>query len=353
MKNIIVTIGPSSARKDILEKLKLAGANRFRINLSHANFDSIKSYFNLFKSVDIVPSIDTQGAQLRITDISSKEVFQEGEKINLIFGNSLAAPLNKKFIRINHFEAFEQIEIGDIVKLDIEGLAVECKQQISPFNYESVVIASGKALLNRAVDVTSKKLDLSVLTDFDKKAIEYSLSNGCKEVYASFISNEKQVQDVRRILSSEISLISKIETLEGVENAREISKLSNEILIDRGDLSRETTIPMVPIATSKTIKVANQSNTPVNVATNVLDSMMNSNIPSRAEVSDIYSLLKAGVSGIVLAAEVAIGNNPVQTTALLKYLINNFENIENGSTYKNKLIKPSHELIGKELYNWL
>ena len=80
---------------------------------------------------------------------------------------------------------------------------------------------------------------------------------------------------------------------------------------------------------------------------------MNSNIPSRAEVSDIYSLLKAGVSGIVLAAEVAIGNNPVQTTALLKYLINNFENIENGSTYKNKLIKPSHELIGKELYNWL
>ena len=353
MKNIIVTIGPSSAKKEILEKLKLAGANRFRINLSHSNFNSIKNYFNLFNSVGIVPSIDTQGAQLRIIDVSSKKVFQEGEIINLIFGNKFLTPSKKKFIRINHFEAFEQIEIGDIVKLDIEGLAVECKKQNSLFSYEAEVIASGKALLNRAVDVLSKKLKLSILTNFDKKAIEYSLSNGCKEVYASFISNKEQVKEVRKLLSNDINLISKIETSEGVENAREISNLSNEILIDRGDLSRETSIPMVPIATSKTIKIANESNTPVNVATNVLDSMMNSNMPSRAEVSDIYSLLEAGVSGMVLAAEVAIGNNPVQTTALLKYLINNFENFKNGYDSTNKLVKPCPELIGKELYNWL
>ena len=353
MKNIIVTIGPSSSNKGILKKLKLAGANRFRINLSHSNLESVQKHFNLFNSVGIIPSIDTQGAQLRIIELSSNKVFKEGEIINLLFGNELLSPLKEKFIRINHLEAFEQIEIGDVIKLDIEGLAVICKKQISTSIYEAEVIASGRALLNRAVDVLSKNLKLSILTEFDKKAIEYSLSKGCKEIYASFISNKKQVEEVRKLLPDDINLISKIETSEGVDNALEISNLSNEILIDRGDLSRETTIPMVPIATSKIIKIANQLNVPINVATNVLDSMMNSSMPSRAEVSDIYSLLEAGVSGMVLAAEVAIGKNPVQTTALLKYLIDTFENSKKESKHQNKLIKPSPELIGKELYNWL
>ena len=101
------------------------------------------------------------------------------------------------------------------------------------------------------------------------------------------------------------------------------------------------------------IKIANKANKGVCVATNVLDSMMNSPIPSRAEISDIYSHLSAGVSGIVLAAEVAIGENPISSTALLKYLIESYKNYKKGFHGIGKIEKPSKELIGEELYNWL
>ena len=138
----------------------------------------------------------------------------------------------------------------------------------------------------------------------------------------------------------------------GVSNVNEIIELSDKILIDRGDLSREITIPSVPIAVFNILKLA-QNKSEVLIATNVLDSMMHSNLPSRAEISDIFNHLAAGASGIVLAAEVAIGNNPVSSTAFLKYLIKLFHNYENGFHGIGRIDKPLRHLIGEELHNWL
>ena len=150
-----------------------------------------------------------------------------------------------------------------------------------------------------------------------------------------------------------IKLISKIETSLGLKNVCEIAKLSDAILIDRGDLSREISIPLVPIATNKIISSCCEIGKPVYVATNVLDSMMSSKIPSRAEVSDIFNLLSQGVTGIVLAAEVAIGYNPVESVALLSHLVKIFENHEKGLLGFNKIDLPSKDLIGVELLKWI
>ena len=112
-----------------------------------------------------------------------------------------------------------------------------------------------------------------------------------------------------------------METALAVTNILEIIDVSDKILVDRGDLSREISIPLVPLAVFNILKLSKTKNKPVMIATNVLDSMMTQNIPSRAEISDIFSHLSAGASGFVLAAEVAIGSNPVSSTALLKHLI--------------------------------
>ena len=128
---------------------------------------------------------------------------------------------------------------------------------------------------------------------------------------------------------------------------------SDGILIDRGDLSREISIPLVPIATKKIIELCISVKKPVYLATNVLDSMMDANIPSRAEVSDILNSLSQGVNGIVLAAEVAIGNNPVKSVALLQYLIDTYENHNKGLLGLSKVPLPSIDLVGAELINWL
>lgn len=355
MAKIIVTVGPKSISSDVLNKLTLSGADKFRINLSHSDKENLSKYFIKLCSKGINPSIDTQGAQLRVnfTSIFSKP--KVGDLIYIVFdkGEKLSKK-NIHVISLNHPESYEQIQIKDILKVDFEGLAVEIIEKDDGTKIiTSRVKASGNVLLNRAIDIQNKSIQLDTLTEFDKYAIDYSLSHGSKEIYASFISSADEVSLIKEKIDNSVKVISKIETAKGLANVREIIEASDEILIDRGDLSREISIPAVPIAVFNVIKIAKEMDTPVNIATNVLDSMMTKNIPSRAEISDIFSNLSAGASGIVLAAEVAIGSNPVKSTALLKYIMNLFDNFQNGLHGLGSVEKPDIELIGEELYNWL
>ena len=357
MTKIIVTLGPSSIDKRVLEKLKNAGANSYRINLSHSDEVSLQNYINKLNEVNILPAIDTQGPQLRIIETNISHGLEIDETVLIAFGKSvynLEKSKDNSIIIFNHIEAFNQIDVGDIIRIDFSGLAVKVINKDNRNFLYCKVISTGTIIKNRAVDILGKSLKLSVLTDFDKKALKIAQSKGCKEVYSSFISKANEVKDLRKYINDKnIKLISKIETSLGITNVCEIAKLSDAILIDRGDLSREISIPLVPIATSKIIQLCREIEKPVYVATNVLDSMMNSKIPSRAEVSDILNLLTQGVEGIVLAAEVAIGDNPVESVALLNHLIKIYESHKKGILGFSKIESPSKDLIGAELMNWI
>lgn len=355
MTSITVTVGPSSIKPQILKNLIEAGAESFRINLSHSNKDSLEHYFSVLNKVGITPAIDTNGAQLRVIDTNLPKKISTGEKVNLYFGvkSKELCDHSNLFILLNHPEALAQININDIIKVDFNGLVLQVLEKTNQPSCIARIISSGPLLLNRAVDVQSKTLELSVLTDFDKFAIEYALKKGINEIYASFISNANQAKSIRGLVGDNIKIISKIETALGVSNVLEILDVSDKILVDRGDLSREISIPLVPLAVFNILKLAKTKDKPVIVATNVLDSMMTKSIPSRAEISDIYSHLTAGASGFVLAAEVAIGANPVSSTALLKYLIELFNNYKNGLHGIGRVNNPPLKLIGNELFNWL
>ena len=348
---ITVTIGPSSIDPKILNLLKEAGAKRFRVNLSHSNEKSLIKYFNTMKSCNIIPCIDTQGPQIRTKDFNNSKL-KEKEIINIFFDkNDLNS--NETFINLTNQEAFEQIDIGDIIRLDFDGLCVKIIEKCQDKFFKAQVLTSGILSKNKGVDIIGKSLNLPILTEFDKKSIKYALEQGCDTVFASFVSNSEQARYVKEFIGKNCKLISKIETANGVSNIDEIIDISNEILIDRGDLSRETSIPLIPIATSKIIDCASSKKCPINIATNVLDSMMKNSIPSRAEVSDIFNLLNRNVEGIVLAAEVAIGENPVSSTALVNYLMKVYQNYKKGLIGIGNLEKPKKNLIGEELFNWI
>ena len=357
MKNIIVTIGPQSINPSILKSLKLAGASSFRINLSHSTNESLDRYYSLISSCNIIPSIDTQGAQLRVESLPDSDSFLLHEQIYLIFGKSTKSnpDSNSQLSRIvfNHPEVSDQINVGDILKIDFNGLIVEVSKTHSSGVFIGTVIASGEVLTNRAVDIQGKSINLAPLTTFDIESLIKAQKLGCREVFASFVSSGDDIRFIRDYLYSDTKLISKIETARGVANAHAIISLSDAILIDRGDLSREISIPSVPVAVNRILELARQQNKSVYIATNVLDSMMSSQIPSRAEISDIYTLLKSGVDGLVLAAEVAIGQNPVSSTALLEYLIRFYDNEQSGLHGIGFVDKPNIDLIGHQLYNWL
>ena len=359
---IIVTIGPKSINDNILTGLKEAGATSYRINLSHSNPIDLDNYFTRIRNNGIKPSIDTQGAQLRVEELPDIKEFKEGQEIVISFSQNDSksegrdkdpeAGSRKPRIVLNHPEVNSQMEAGDKLKIDFTGLVVKLTNKYESY-WLGEVIAGGTAMINRAVDIQGKAINLSPLTKFDIDAIEYALEKGCDEIFASFISSAEDVKLVRSVIGPKTKLISKIESARGVANAQEIIDTSDAILIDRGDLSREISIASVPMAVRSIVNLAKQKSRPVYVATNVLDSMMTSQLPSRAEISDVYTLLNSGVTGLVLAAEVAIGENPVESTALVDYLVRLYRNHKIGLHGIGKIDKPSKKLIGEQLYNWL
>tara|TARA_Y100001933_G_scaffold261111_1_gene314976 strand:+ start:1094 stop:2179 length:1086 start_codon:yes stop_codon:yes gene_type:complete len=356
---VITTIGPRSIDPEVLKKLKEAGADCYRINLSHSNPKSLKTYIDTFTQLGYEFALDTQGAQLRINGVYSeqnegiKEIdIEKGQKVNIIKKFEGIENNGNVSIELNHPETFSQMNVGDIVRLDFGGALIE----ITEYNEDGIkgkAIGKGKVIINRAVDVVGKTLRMETLTEFDKYALKEGIKAGCKEIYASFISSGNDADIVRKKVGKETKIISKIETARGVGNVREIMEFSDEILIDRGDLSREISISSIPRCVLKVLDIAKKENYRVNIATNVLDSMMTSQLPSRAEISDIYNLLRAGSKGIVLAAEVAIGNNPIASTAVVKYLIDLYEQDKNGLSGIAGIKRPGVELIGEELYRWL
>nr|WP_272129533.1 pyruvate kinase [Synechococcus sp. AH-551-E11] len=349
-----MTVGPASCNSEVLRQMLNAGANDFRINLSHSNQKSLDDYFDILEENDITPCLDTQGAQLRLVDFSiSQPSLEIGQLVSIVFGKDMPTSSSKDCLLVNHPEVVDQIDDGDVLKVDFGGLAVKIvgREMSNVLNGE--VIASGQIIKNRAIDVSGKELKMNCLTVFDEIAIKYAVSRGCKKIYASFISRMEDVLMIKDIVPSDVSIISKIESKTSLSNLHAILEVSDAILIDRGDLSRSITIPMVPMAVNNILSVASGYSKPVYIATNILDSMMTSPVPSRAEISDLFNLLERGASGIVLAAEVAIGAHPVQSVALTKYIIDIFMLQKDGMLGLANLPLPSKKLVGNELYQWL
>jgi pyruvate kinase len=184
------------------------------------------------------------------------------------------------------------------------------------------VISPGKVGSNKAINI-DRDIELSPVTEKDIEAFEIGKSMGVENYSLSFTNSAEDVRIVRDIIGKS-NLISKIESIKGVLNLAEILPLVDQILIDRGDLSREVEIEKIPFIQRRIIAHAKSKNTPVYVATNLLESMIHYHLPTRAEVNDIASTLLMGADGLVLAAETAIGKYPVQTVEMVNAVIKQF-----------------------------
>ena len=325
MFKIVTTIGPSSDSISTLIDLKNNGATSFRINLSHMNEVSLDKYFSFFESAEVIPSLDTQGAQMRTSHISDgSSSVQDGDSIQ--FSTYTSALSQDCLFSLNQLDALSQLDIGDILKIDFDGVSLQITEKNIQENlFRAKVLSGGKIKPNKAVDIDNKSLALSPLTEFDLHALSMAKKNNVSEIFMSFCNTAADILSLKSYLSQTYGeklprIIAKIETKSAVNNIADICRVADALLIDRGDLSRELSISSIPKVVNKIIEYSNSVKIPVLVATNVLDSMMLAPMPSRAEVSDIYNLIERGVDGLVLAAEVAIGNNPVDSVRIINYL---------------------------------
>ena len=336
-KKILCTLGPKSLNKKVINRLEGLGVDIFRLNLSHTKIDELEYNINLIRSFSSVPiCLDTEGAQVRTGSFKEGEVSLENNKTVLI---------SKKMVKgtSDNFNLYpenitDELLEADLISIDFDSVLLQIVGKKEDY-LTTKVINGGKIGSNKGVAV-NRNIDLPFITSKDKEAILIGNKLGINHFALSFAENGKNVRKFRELIGNQSFLISKIESHEGLINRSDIIKLSDAILIDRGDLSRDVEIENIPHTQEVLINEANKNNTEVFVATNLLESMLKSSTPTRAEVNDVYHTLKSGADGLVLAAETAIGLNPIKAASMIRKMISNFNETTSNDTLKfNKNVK--------------
>jgi len=319
---ILATLGPSSLKEGVIQDMARAGVTLFRINLSHTRLEDLEACISFIRSCTDVPiCLDSEGAQIRTQGLAEGAVdLGSGSEIQLHFDEVKGDRDNLSFHPRGIAREFQP---GDLIDIDFHGVQLKVTS-VSDSHCLARVEKGGKMGENKAVAL-NRPVPLSALTEKDIGAIEIGKRLGIDHFALSFANSAEDVDEFRKHIGEKPFLITKIESIRGIQNLRAITDRADAILIDRGDLSREAPIEKIPFFQRRIISSVRSRSKPVYVATNLLESMIDSHQPTRAEVNDVVSTLEMGAIGLVLAAETAIGDHPVGSVSIIGQLIRNFE----------------------------
>jgi len=299
--------------------MKYLGVDLLRINMSHTPIETMKKTVDAIRSaVDIPICVDTEGAQIRTGYIKNGGI--EVSKDSLVQLTAKKITGDSGCFSLTPPEALEYLVSGTLVYVDYNRVLLFVVGNTKGKTAVARVICGGVVGSNKAVNI-DKSINLPSITERDYQAIEFAKQEGINVFALSFARDEEAVRQLRAVVGGGAVIISKVETRESIINLEGVICLSDAILIDRGDLSREIPIEQIPGFQKMIISRAHKRPIPVYVATNLLESMVSVPHPTRAEVSDIANTLLDGANGLVLAAETAIGKYPVQCIGMVKRLI--------------------------------
>ncbi|MEG2323912.1 MAG: pyruvate kinase [Anaerovoracaceae bacterium] len=329
---IICTLGPASSKEETMEKMLLAGMNVARLNFSHGNHEDHEKTINKFRKVrdkmgcSAAVLLDTKGPEIRLGDFAKERVvLKDGQEFTLrvkdILGDENQAAMTYK-------NMYKQVDIGTSILIDdgrvsmkvvrIEGSDVVCK-----------VKNGGKISNRKGVNVPKTHLDLPYLSEADKEDLKFGVKHDVDYVAASFVRSKEDVLDLRNFLDSQggekIKIISKIENLEGIDNFKSILQCSDGIMVARGDMGVEVNFAKLPGIQKKFIKECCQAGKLVITATQMLESMVNSLTPTRAEITDVANAVFDGTSAVMLSGESAMGKYPVETVKVMAKIVTQAE----------------------------
>jgi pyruvate kinase len=326
---ILATIGPSSLNIDTIKELSLSGIYLFRINLSHTKLHDVPKIIDKIQSWSDTPiCLDSEGAQVRNQDMESESVsFKKDSLVKIHHKQVIGDSCNISFTPNT---VSQQLEIGDIIRIDFNALKLQVAEMKDEYLLARV-INEGSVGSNKAADI-DRKIQLHAVTHKDKEAFKIGIDKGITNFSLSFTNEANDIKEIRKIIG-DANLISKIESIKGVLNLGEILPLVGQILIDRGDLSREISIDKIPFVQRRIISYAKSQGVPVYVATNLLESMTEAALPTRAEVNDVASTLLMGADGLVLAAETAIGKHPVASVNMINAIVKQYDRWAPDSTF--------------------
>lgn len=323
---IVATIGPATQDPDTLRALIEAGATTLRLNFSHGEIESHKKNIKLIRqlSFELNQHVgilqDLQGPKIRLGKFTDGFIhLKNGDKFIL---TSRPVPGTQTESSVTYEPLVEEVPMGAVILLD-DG-KVEMKvvgKQIEQRNLECEVVVGGKLSNSKGVNFPGVYLSIKALTEKDKKDLLFGLDQGVDWVALSFVRNPQDVLEIKEIIQNNskrrVPVIVKIEKHEAIEQMDAILSLSDGVMVARGDLGVELPAEDVPVLQKRLIATANRLGIPVITATQMLDSMVDSPRPTRAEVSDVANAIFDGTDAVMLSNETAVGQFPVEAVATM------------------------------------
>jgi pyruvate kinase len=322
-KEIVCTLGPASLRGREIRRLTELGVSLFRINLSHTSLGALSGTIATIREHTGVPiCLDTEGAQIRTGRMASGAIVVRDQALLHVSAEPIVGGATE--LSFHPAGVIEHLDLGSLISIDFNTVLAQVVER-RPDRLTLRVLNGGEIGQNKAVTVLGQQVPMPPMTHKDVEALRLGAQLGIRHVALSFANRASDVDEVRQVSAPGATVISKIECRGGMQNLREIAARSDALLIDRGDLSREVSIEQIPGLQKAIIHTARSLDRKVYVATNLLESMVSSPTPTRAEVNDIYNTLLDGADGLVLAAETAIGQYPIGCASMVRRLILEFQ----------------------------
>lgn len=320
---IVATIGPATDSPEVFERLVRAGLNVARLNMSHGDHQEHGARIPMIREVskrldtDVAILLDLSGPKIRTGSYTTERItIEAGAEITLT-SEEIVGDTSR--IYINYPKLPQEVKKGTTILLDdgkkklevidVQGTEIRCK-----------IITGGELKSRRGVNVPGAYLSIETITEKDKKDLAFGLAAGVDVVALSFVRRASDIDDLRALMEKAgrvVPIVVKIETQEAIENIDAIIEKTDAVMVARGDFAVEVPTEMVPVYQKQIIAKCNHVGKSVITATQMLESMINSPVPTRAEVSDIANAIYDGTDAIMLSEESALGKFPVESVAMM------------------------------------
>jgi pyruvate kinase len=328
---ILATLGPASNTAEMMRALFDAGVDVFRINMSHTSHEMLAKMHGQLRALSeevgrpIGILCDLQGPKIRLGKLAGgPRLLKEGERIKLVLGETSDKP---EEVPIPHPEIFQAIKQKHALLIDDGKVRLRLLRKADTFA-EAIVEVAGEIKDRKGVNMPDTLLPMSAMTQKDRSDLDAALELGVDWIALSFVQRPEDVAELKKIVAGRAGVLAKIEKPKALASLHGILELADALMVARGDLGVEMPLERVPGLQKQITRAARKAGKPVVVATQMLESMINSSMPTRAEVSDVATAVFEGADAVMLSAESASGSYPVEAVQTMDRIASSVEDDE-------------------------
>jgi pyruvate kinase len=330
---IVATLGPATSNKEILRAMLKEGVNVFRINFSHANYDDVKDRIKMIRELNEELGYnaailgDLQGPKLRVGVMQEEVVVNEGDEIIFATGEKFEGTKQRVYMTYDRFP--QDAKPGEKILLDDGKLIFEVVSTDKKSEVKAKVIQGGPLMSKKGVNLPNTNISQPALTEKDIEDAIFAIEQKVDWMALSFVRHAEDLIQLQELIKKhsdhKIPIIAKIEKPEAVENIDKIIAYCDGLMVARGDLGVEIPAEEVPLIQKQLVLRAKRARIPVIIATQMMETMINSLTPTRAEVNDVANSVMDGADAVMLSGETSVGSYPVQVIIQMANIIKSVE----------------------------